>query len=172
MAPSRKHTNNQAAYVAEEMTSSLRSLLNEKEYSASDGDTKTVGHARFGATLMRRDGVATAHTPTAMILGPATFGTFFFRVACAKWRGRRDPGMGGTLEAGHPYCKISLREEHHAFETRARGGNLGSSSVFPEYSVVLCRRLSGGFSSHDSHQSHQSRDMLVLSNAGWLALSH
>jgi hypothetical protein len=40
-----------------------------------------VGHARFGATL--RDAMAlshgTAHPSTAMILGPATFGTFFLQ---------------------------------------------------------------------------------------------
>jgi hypothetical protein len=82
-----------------------------------------VGHVRLGATLCDAMALShgTAHSSTAMILGPATFGTFFLqgrsgtlRVACLKWRRRRDLGLRDSHLNIRTYIagrgKISLEE--------------------------------------------------------------
>ena len=75
-----------------------------------------VTHARLGATLCDAMALShgTAHSSTAMILGPATFGTFFFRVAYVKWHGAPGSRVGAfwgrsSIHLAERY-KISLRE--------------------------------------------------------------
>jgi hypothetical protein len=112
---SRKHDQKQAVWIAEEMKSSLRSL-NEKVVCASDGDTASNvcgrGSVRCNSYALRWRSFVRAYTPTAMILESQTFRTFFLAWA---------PGSGVGAFGGRSSmplaerCKISLKEEKHAF---------------------------------------------------------